>query len=134
MASHNHSEQPPKKLSSRAFGQQREQQARTFLEKKGLLFITNNYQCKAGEIDLIMREQETLVFIEVRFRKDLDYGTSAESVVKRKQYRIIRTAQHYLQERDLIDKHYCRFDVIAITEKNGLEKLEWIKDAFWVKY
>lgn len=77
-----------------------------------------------------MEDKETLVFVEVRFRKQNDYGGALESVTRSKQRKIIRTAQYYLQTERKEDCP-CRFDVIAIEPE---QKFQWIKDAFWVKY
>lgn len=116
--------------SSRQFGQEKEQHACKYLIKHGLKLLVQNYCCKLGEIDLIMQDRETLVFIEVRYREQNDYGCGLESVTRAKQRKIIRTAQHYLLTSR--KQHLpCRFDVIACTKN---QKINWIKDAFWVKY
>lgn len=78
-----------------------------------------------------MRDQETIVFIEVRYRTDLDYGESSETVVKRKQQRIIRAACQYLLETNAFDKVYGRFDVLGL-DRTGT--VDWIKNAFEVQY
>src|SRR5262249_37405883 len=101
-----------------------------YLEQHGLVSICNNYLCPGGEIDLIMRDQETTVFVEVRYRADLDYGDSVETVVCYKQRRLIRAAWHYLLETNTVDKVNGRFDVVGL---HG-EKIVWIKNAFEVKY
>lgn len=107
-------------------GQNAETRARIFLEKNGLHFLQQNYHCPCGEIDLIMRDENVYVFIEVRLRQNLFYGNSAESVTHAKQNRIIRSALHYLQKNALIHKVDCRFDVLGIDAGN----IEWIKNAF----
>ncbi len=106
-------------------GQQAEQQARAYLEKAGLQHIVSNYRCRYGEIDLIMRDQDTLIFIEVRYRKNDQFGGAAASVDFRKQQRIITTAQHYIQHQHQTASAY-RFDVVAISSNS----LDWIPDAF----
>ena len=106
-------------------GQQAELQARTYLEKEGLQHIVSNYRCRHGEIDLIMRDQDTIIFIEVRYRKSTQFGGAAASVDFRKQQRIISTAQHYIQHQKHIANAY-RFDVIAISSNS----FDWIPDAF----
>ncbi|KPJ67995.1 MAG: hypothetical protein AMJ43_00835 [Coxiella sp. DG_40] len=116
--------------STRQFGEEKEQRACEYLIGHGLKLLVQNYYCKFGEIDLIMQDQETLVFVEVRYRKHNDYGGGLESITHAKQRKIIRTAQHYLLKSKL--QHCpCRFDVIAYTND---QKIDWIKDAFWVKY
>ena len=102
-----------------------EKAALAFLEAKGLVLLNQNYFCRFGEIDLIMKEKDTLIFIEVRFRKNSFYGGAAGSINYSKQKKIINTAQHYLLT--LPELPYCRFDVIAI--ENSTE-ITWIKNAF----
>jgi putative endonuclease len=106
-----------------------EARAEAFLQQQGLVKCAKNYRCKLGEIDLIMQHDDTLVFIEVRLRTHTGFANAAESVTIRKQQKIIKTAQYYLQQYQLTDKANCRFDVIAFSD-NGAP--EWIKDAFSV--
>jgi putative endonuclease len=106
-----------------------EARAEAFLLQQGLVKHAKNYRCKLGEIDLIMQHNTTLVFIEVRLRSHTGFASAAESVTVRKQQKIIRTAQHYLQQHKLTDTANCRFDVIAFSD-NG--NPGWIKDAFSV--
>jgi len=108
-------------------GSQAEQRAATFLEQQGLVIRAKNYRCKAGEIDLIMQQADTLVFVEVRLRSHRQFANAAESVTLAKQRKIIKTAQFYLQQHQLTDKINCRFDVIAFGD-NSIP--EWIKNAF----
>lgn len=103
-----------------------EKQACDFLKTKGLRLITKNYRCLYGEIDLIMQENDTLVFIEVRLRSHMDYGTALESIDSRKQQKLLKSATHYLQKHHLIDKIDCRFDVVGFSNST----IDWIKDAF----
>lgn len=103
-----------------------EQQACNFLKAKGLRLITNNYRCPCGEIDLIMQDNNVLVFIEVRLRSHMDYGSALESIDSRKQQKLLKSATHYLQQHNLIDKIDCRFDVIGFSNST----IDWIKDAF----
>lgn len=120
-------------ISSRTIGKNSEELACDYLERQGLKLITANYQCKYGEIDLIMKDDNVLVFIEVRYRKVSDYGDGVATVTKVKQDKIIRTATYYLQANNLLDRVLCRFDVIAVSgAANG--RLQWIKDAFWVNW
>ncbi|MCH9770298.1 MAG: YraN family protein [Gammaproteobacteria bacterium] len=107
-------------------GRQAELTAKNYLVAQGLQYIDANYRCKRGEIDLIMRDQTHLVFVEVRFRRDMDYGGSLASINTPKQKRIIRAAEYYLVSQQLQDKEFCRFDVVGIDQQG----LKWIKDAF----
>lgn len=106
-------------------GQQAEKQARDYLVKKGLQHIDSNYRCRYGEIDLIMQDKDIIVFIEVRFRKNSQFGGAAASVDVRKQHRIIATAQHFIQHQRHPANAY-RFDVVAMNKNS----LDWIPDAF----
>ena len=120
--------------SSVDVGNQAEHDACIFLQKNGLRFVEQNYRFeKYGEIDLIMRDQKYLIFVEVKLRADNNYGDAIEMVTKAKQARIIRAAKHYLQEKRLTDKEFCRFDVVAISPQNQ-EEITWIQDAFQVEY
>jgi putative endonuclease len=103
-----------------------EQQACNFLEKKGLKLVAQNYHCSFGEIDLIMQENDLLVFIEVRLRTHKEYGNALESIDSRKQQKLLKSAMHYLQKHHLLDEVDCRFDVIGFSNNT----IEWIKDAF----
>lgn len=118
-----------KKAADKTAGEQAEARAQAFLITQGLVKHAKNYRCKLGEIDLIMQHADMLVFIEVRLRTHHAFASAAESVNIRKQQKIIKTAQYYLQEHQLTDKANCRFDVIAFSD-NGAP--EWIKDAFSV--
>jgi putative endonuclease len=108
-------------------GARAEQLAQDYLVRQGLVKCAQNYRCKLGEIDLIMRHADTLVFIEVRLRKNNQFANAAESVTLSKQRKIINTAQYYLQQHQLTDKVNCRFDVVAFDK--ALQP-EWIKNAF----
>ena len=113
-----------KRLSPRQQqGRAGEQAALRFLQGHGLRFVQANFLCKGGEIDLIMRDGDTLVFVEVRERADLDHGGAAASIGPRKIRRIIHAAQTYLQATDQLPA--CRIDVVAI---DGGE-LEWLQNA-----
>lgn len=83
--------------------------------------------CRFGEIDLIMRDGATLVFIEVRMRTHEMFGGAVASITSSKQARLLRTARHYLSK--LNDEPSCRFDALLLSGTNGQE-IEWIKNAF----
>ncbi len=106
-------------------GQQGEDIALKALRKAGLKLRQRNYRCKGGEIDLIMEEGDTLVFVEVRYRKNTQFGGAAASVTASKQRRLILAAQHYLQTQGI--EPACRFDVVAI---DGNQAPDWIRHAF----
>ncbi|MDO8827163.1 YraN family protein [Methylophaga sp.] len=108
-------------------GKQAEQLACDYLLKQGLKLIQRNFHCRRGEIDLIMQDGQTLVFVEVRYRRNDSHGGALESITSFKQSRIITTAQHYLMQSGW--SFNCRFDVIAISAGTA-DKIVWIRDAF----
>lgn len=108
-------------------GAQAEQQAAQYLRQHGLNLVAQNYRSRFGEIDLIMRDGAVLVFVEVRLRRNADFGGAAASIDTRKQQRIIRTAQQYLST--LANMPPCRFDVVLIDDAQG-KQMQWIKNAF----
>jgi putative endonuclease len=108
-------------------GQAAEDKALDYLRREGLALVNRNYRCKSGEIDLIMQQNDTLVFVEVRYRQSSHFGSAAESVTTSKQRKLLITANHYLQK-NRVDRP-CRFDVVGIGGKN-LTEIEWIQNAF----
>jgi len=106
-------------------GEQEEQKACEYLQAQGLQLITQNFSCKMGEIDLIMKDAHSLVFVEVRYRRNQHFGGAAASITRNKQRKIIRTALFYQQK--YAPKSCMRFDVIAIEGDN---KLQWFPSAF----
>ena len=114
-------------MSQRKTGTHYENQARHYLERAGLVFKAANVTYQSGEIDLIMRDGDTWVFVEVRFRRNALFGGAAASVTYRKQQRLLRAAAIWLAQRNAcFATTLCRFDVFAIT---GSE-LEWLPNAF----
>ncbi len=111
-------------------GNDAEAHACKYLQRHGLHLITRNYRCRRGEIDLIMRDADNLVFIEVRYRRQSRFGSGLESVDARKRARITRCAAHYLQAHPMAATLAARFDVIGLMpDSNGL-RFEWIRNAF----
>ncbi|MBA2653974.1 MAG: YraN family protein [Gammaproteobacteria bacterium] len=105
--------------------------ARAYLQKKGYRLVKENFRTKAGEIDLIMETPNTLVFVEVRFRKSTLYASSCESITYTKRKRIITTASIYQQKNPTCKE--CRFDVIAINSHSDIDEIDWIPAAFHVE-
>lgn len=103
-----------------------EAEACRHLQQQGLELIERNYRCRQGEIDLIMKDGKSTVFVEVRYRSNPNFGGAAASVDPRKQGKLIATASHYLQQHHALAQQPARFDVIAIAPGT----LEWIRDAF----
>ena len=121
----------PKKIS----GDLAEDAACAYLQSQGLKLLERNYLCKHGEIDLVMRQANVTVFVEVRFRKRSHYGSAAESVDWRKQKKLLASAERYLQQHPKAAKGPCRFDVMALTMKDHMPKdleytIDWITNAF----
>ena len=108
-----------------------EQYAKDYLTAAGLSFIASNWSCRFGEIDLIMLEHDTLVFIEVRYRKSNSFGGALDSIDQHKRDKLLTTAEYFLNENPHWLEHSCRFDVIT-AQKAGAQKitLDWIQDAF----
>lgn len=101
------------------------------LTAHGYAIVEQRYRTRFGEIDVIARDGDTLVFVEVRRKSGEDCGTAAESVTPRKQRRIVRMAVDYLARNDLYDKCAVRFDVVAIDDDpDGVSHLTLFKDAF----
>lgn len=111
-------------------GQAAENQALEFLQGQGLQLLTRNWRCKGGELDLVMLDTDTVVFVEVRYRRHTAWGGALESVDVRKQQKLIKAAQLFLQAHGRWAKHPCRFDVVAITAPGQAKDLNWIRNAF----
>ncbi|AJJ11222.1 hypothetical protein CH64_2163 [Yersinia rohdei] len=114
-------------MTHRNTGTHYENQARHYLERAGLLFQAANVTYQSGEIDLIMRDGATWVFVEVRFRRNALFGGAAASVTYSKQQRLLRAAALWLAQRNAsFATTPCRFDVFAITGS----QVEWLPNAF----
>jgi putative endonuclease len=109
-------------------GEQAENIACKYLIQQGLVFIEKNYHCRYGEIDLIMNDKNSLVFVEVRYRKNNSFGGAKASVTYKKQKKLHTTALQYMQRHG--HDRPARFDVIAITGNDKERRLEWIQNAF----
>jgi putative endonuclease len=107
-------------------GQAGEQRALQHLTGHGLTLVEANYQCKSGEIDLILRDGEVLVFVEVRQRASRTHGGAAASITPAKVRRVVRAAQTYLLRFARVPP--CRIDVVAIDG----DRLDWLRDAVQV--
>lgn len=114
----------------RAIGSHIETLAEHYLSQHGFTILHKNFRCKLGEIDLIGRDPKTLIFVEVRYRKNNHYGSPAETITPIKQRKLIRTAQFFLKKYPALEKLPCRFDVISVTLINNKPSIEWIPHAF----
>ncbi len=106
-----------------------ERRALRYLQGQGLRYVSSNYRCRLGEIDLIMEDGRCLVFVEVRYRRSARFGGALVSVDARKQARLRRAAEHYRQTHSSTARNPCRFDVIGIEDKQE-NTIQWIKNAF----
>jgi putative endonuclease len=103
------------------------------LKKLGYKYIEKNYRCSMGEIDLIMKHKEHLIFVEIKTRKGYSTAYAKEAIDKRKIRKISKTALNYMKENDCCDVK-SRFDVVAINLDRGNEEIEVITDAFELDY
>jgi putative endonuclease len=108
-------------------GQLYEQLATEYLQRQGLKLVQQNFLCKAGEIDLVMRDGASLVFVEVKYRASNAFGGAAAAVTVSKQQKLLRASRWYLQQHRLSDQA-CRLDVLAI-EGQPPYQYQWIKNA-----
>jgi len=123
---------PPKQATTVAKGKHAEQLTLTYLKRQGLRLVERNYRCRAGEVDLILRDGQTLAFVEVRSRISAGFISPKESVNWRKQQRLARVAACYLRARPHLAHCPMRFDVVSLTWPNHRARFEWIKNAFHV--
>lgn len=115
--------------SRQILGKTAEHYALRFLLDQGLRLVERNWHCRRGEIDLIMQQQELLVFIEVRLRTHQQVSAE-ESVDVRKQAKLIASAQTFLLAQPQWQQHACRFDVIAVRQQDKSFNFNWIQGAF----
>ena len=127
--------------AGKTMGELAETVAVGYLREQGLSVITTNYRCRVGEIDIIANEQQRLVFVEVRYRKSAHYGGGAATVTPKKQRKLMKTANLYLQQHRANVE--CWFDVIEMSAAKASSKtstaskppapsfhIHWIKNAF----
>lgn len=111
-------------------GQAGERLAEAHLTARGLVTLARNYRCRGGEIDLVMRDGRAIVFVEVRTRASRAFGGAEASVDRRKQARIARCAEGYLQAAAGLADADCRFDVVALHGGGEHYEVNWIRGAF----
>ncbi|MEO7478755.1 MAG: YraN family protein [Lysobacteraceae bacterium] len=114
----------------RAEGTDWELAARRHLEAAGLRLIVANQRYRAGELDLVMRDGDAIVFVEVRYRRSAGFGGSALSVDAKKQRKLVLAAHYFLAEHADLARHPCRFDVVAVDGSADAPRIEWIRNAF----
>jgi putative endonuclease len=112
-------------------GREAEAFALQYLQQEGLSLIAQNWLCKRGELDLVMLDGDTVVFVEVRYRRHTGWGGALESVDVRKRKKLVIAAQLFLQTVSRWADSPCRFDVIGINGNPGKEpSFNWLKNAF----
>ncbi len=104
-------------MNSRIAGDYYESMAAEYLQHNGFQIIERNYKCKFGEIDIIAKKNNTISFIEVKYRKNTDFGYAIEAVSKEKQNRIRKTAAYYIKERKPEKNTAYSFDIVLIQGK-----------------
>lgn len=113
-------------------GQIAEALARRHLEDQGMRLLAQNWRSRLGELDLVMLAGDTVVFVEVRYRRHAAWGGALESVDARKRAKLATAAQQFLQQEKRWARYPCRFDVVAISPGDGRSppRLDWIQNAF----
>ncbi len=119
--------QKDKRTEKRIKGDDKERLAEAYLAARHFTLIERNFLCKRGEIDLIMKDQGYLVFIEVRYRETQEFGGALASITAGKQKKLRRAAEYYLLQHFGNTPPPCRFDVVGIE---GQDEIMWIKNAF----
>ncbi len=113
--------------SSQLSGAEAEARAQRHLQQQGLKLLARNWRCAGGELDLVMRERDTLVLVEVRKRSRADYGNAFESVTGRKRSRLLHAARMFLAAHPQYSDWPLRFDVVAVDAGDAVE---WLPAAF----
>ncbi|MGE7990634.1 YraN family protein [Pseudomonas sp. NPDC089554] len=112
-------------------GQAAEEQALEHLRGQGLQLLARNWRCKGGELDLVMLDTDTVVFVEVRYRLHADFGGALGSIDERKQKRLVLAASLFLQKEARWADYPCRFDVVALQgSQHAGRPFQWLKNAF----
>jgi putative endonuclease len=117
-------------MTARAIGTIWEDAALAHLRKAGLELVARNFHCRYGEIDLVLRDRDMLVFAEVRYRHDTAQGGGTVSVGAAKQRKLVQTAQIFLQKYPQFAALPCRFDVIGCAGTPPQPTFEWTRSAF----
>lgn len=107
-----------------------EERARVHLEDAGLRLLARNFHTRYGELDLVMRDRRTLVFVEVRYRRGRGFGGAGASVDASKRQRLVRAAEGFLAAHPQLSSLPCRFDVVAFDGPEAAVQLVWTRNAF----
>lgn len=110
-------------------GREGEEAAARLVASLGMTVIERNYRCRLGEVDLICRQGDTVVFVEVKTRGEGSLAAGTDAVHGRKRSRIVKAAAEYLSANNLWDRP-CRFDVVSVVNRGGSLEASHIPDAF----
>ena len=113
--------------AARNAGYEAEGAAAETLQAQGVRILERNFRCKTGEIDIIGLDKETLIFVEVRLRKNQQFGGALESITPSKQQRIANAARYYLMRHPKLADKPCRFDCVLMSSSQACD---WLRDAF----
>jgi putative endonuclease len=116
--------------TTRQVGQHWEREAESFLRGKGLTTRERNFQCRCGEIDLVMNDGDSLVFVEVRYLTNASHGSGLDTITRKKRQRLERAARFFFLRNPSLSQNPCRFDVISIANNNPESRFTWIRNAF----
>lgn len=117
--------------TTKQLGDFTEELASNFLQKQGLTFVAKNVHCRQGELDLIMNDGNTFVFVEVKYRKSVQFGGAISAVSAAKQTKVKHCVTFYLQQQGLNEYNTpCRIDVVALQGNIEQPDITWIKNAF----
>lgn len=119
------------KINKTNQGADAEQLALDYLQQQGWCLLHANYRSKFGEIDLIVQQGQTLLFVEVKQRSSAAFGSAQAMVTAQKQQKIILTSQYFLQQHPHYQKYHLRFDVIAINTAQSDAQITWLPNAFY---
>ncbi|MFI4970190.1 MAG: YraN family protein [Lysobacterales bacterium] len=116
--------------NTRTAGARYEDIALEHLRATGLALLERNFSCRHGELDLVMRDRDTIVFVEVRYRRGGGFGDGIDSVSHAKRGKLVRAAEMFLATHPRLAHHACRFDVVAVAGDATAPSLDWRRNAF----
>lgn len=117
-------------MNKRYIGNLYEDIAADYLKDNGFEILERNYKCKIGEIDIIALKDNIIRFIEIKYRKNSDYGYPIQAISKKKQIKIMKTAQWFIAERKISEDFGCSFDVISIQGSGGPNNIQYYFNCY----
>ena len=114
----------------RSTGSQFEDLALAHVQREGLVLLVRNFNSRFGELDLVLRDRDTVVFLEVRYRRSQAFGGALDSVGASKRDRLGKAASLFLQANPALANHPCRFDVMASSGSAAAPTFDWQRNAF----